>query len=435
MEAQTDMQTYLEQGKRLLAQGQGREAAIAYAHAAQLEPENPLARLGLAEANLALGNYDIVRTASRHVQQLEPADGIESMTAQALLDVLDKRYDRALQQVETIIGQNPGIAYIHALRSYLLRIQRQDYDANLARARAARLSYGGRFENVFPPAEPLPSTYAGRPTYPGSPPVNTIPNPYSTGYTGQADKADRVDDNPYSIRNTPPVQPTQPRQEREQREQVPPWTPSRMQRQMIRTRFALSQHPGLITYIFIVINLVVFLFALLSPTVASAAQLDGFSILKGQYWRFLTAMFLNVGIIQIAFNMLSLYFVGRATEIFYGKWRYVVLYIASGILSGVVFLAFFALQGQIAPAITTVTGAIFGIFGSFGTFFLVNRRSLGIYGRGAISNWLFWLGLNLVYGVLLGSFLSLLLPVSGLVIGMLLGLLLVPRISNRRRML
>ncbi|HLQ29865.1 MAG TPA: protease, partial [Ktedonobacteraceae bacterium] len=78
MEAQTDIQTYFEQGKQALAYGQGREAAIAYAHAAQLEPNNPMAHLGLAEANLALGSYGVVYMACRKVQELQPEGGFES---------------------------------------------------------------------------------------------------------------------------------------------------------------------------------------------------------------------------------------------------------------------------------------------------------------------------------------------------------------------
>ncbi len=155
MEAQTDVQTYLERGKQALAQGQGREAAIAYAHAAQIEPDNPLVHLGLAEANLALGSYGVVYMACRKVQELQPQGGVESTMAQALLDLLDRRYDRALQNADTVISEDPSNAYAHALRAYLLRINGQDYDAGLARARAARLSYGGRFENVFPPVDPL----------------------------------------------------------------------------------------------------------------------------------------------------------------------------------------------------------------------------------------------------------------------------------------
>jgi membrane associated rhomboid family serine protease len=428
VEAQTDIHTYLEQGKGLLAQGQARDAAIAYARAAQLEPSNPMARLGLAEANLALGDYNTVRAAASDVQQLQPAGGIESLTAQALLDVLDKRYDRALQQADAIVAQNPGVAYVHALRSYLLRLQRQDYDANLARARAARLSYGGRFENCFPPAEPVAPAYAPRPVVlptptnaTSSPPANNSDS--YIGYTGQPDKADRPGG--YGPQNT-----TQPRREREQ---VPTWTrPNQMQRQMIRTRFTLSQYPGLVTYALIAINLIVFLAVQLSPTIANILQLDGASILGGQYWRFLTAIFVNTALIQIAFNSFSLFFVGRSTEIFYGKWRYLVIYLLAGILSGVFLFAFFTLQGALLPGISTVTGGIFGVFGAFGTFFLVNRRSLGIYARGAITNWVFWLSINLVFG-LSGGVYALLLPVSSLIIGMLLGLILVPRLDNRRR--
>ncbi|MGB8344163.1 MAG: tetratricopeptide repeat protein, partial [Ktedonobacteraceae bacterium] len=88
MEAQTDTQTYIERGRQALAQGQPRDAAIAYAHAAQLEPDNPLIHLGLAEANLALGSYGVVHMACKKVQELQPDGGYASSLAQALLDTL-----------------------------------------------------------------------------------------------------------------------------------------------------------------------------------------------------------------------------------------------------------------------------------------------------------------------------------------------------------
>src|SRR5438874_10925809 len=144
----------MERGKQALAEGQGREAAIAYAHAAQIEPDNPKVHLGLAEANLALGSYGVVYMACRKVQELQPQGGVESTMAQALLNLLDRRYDRALQEVDRAISIDPGNGYAHALRAYLLRATGQGYDAGLANARAARLSYGGRYENSFPPIEP-----------------------------------------------------------------------------------------------------------------------------------------------------------------------------------------------------------------------------------------------------------------------------------------
>src|SRR5258708_19796013 len=103
--------------------------------------------------------------ACRKVQELQPQGGVESTMAQALLDLLDRRYDRALQNADTVTREDPSNAYAHALRAYLLGINGQDYDAGLARARAARLSYGGRFENVFPPVDPLsPAGYRATPS-------------------------------------------------------------------------------------------------------------------------------------------------------------------------------------------------------------------------------------------------------------------------------
>src|SRR5205085_9310550 len=101
----------MERGKQALAQGQGREAAIAYAHAAQIEPNNPMVHLGLAEANLALGSYGVVYMACRKVQELQPEGGVESTIAKALLNLLGCRYDRALQEVDTAISQDPGNGY------------------------------------------------------------------------------------------------------------------------------------------------------------------------------------------------------------------------------------------------------------------------------------------------------------------------------------
>lgn len=397
MEAQTDLQTYLEQGKQALAQGQAREAAIAYAHGAQMEPNDPMVHLGLAEANLALGNYGVVQMACRRVQELQPTGGLEGMTAQALLDLLDRRYERALQNIETVIGTDPSIAYTHALRAYLLRIMKQDYDANLARARAARLSYGGRFDNCFPPVDP---GYNGTPV----PPVSSAQAPKSS----------------------PRVEATG----------VPTWSQNGMRRQMIRTRFALSQYPGLVTNAIIAVNVVVYLIlALLSGSITdisqnaivlAGAQNTQLIQLTGEYWRIFTAMFLHFNLPHIGLNMLSLFFIGRAVEIFYGKGRYLIIYLASGIVGGIV--TFFLTPDALAAG---ASGAIFGVFGALGVFYIINRRALGAFGQGAIGNWLFWLVLNLLFGFS-NTNIGIVDHIGGLVAGMLLAFLLIPKLGRKR---
>src|SRR6266851_6050905 len=289
--------------------------------------------------------------------------------AQALLNLLDRRYDRALQEVDAAISQDPGNGYAHALRSYLLRINGQDYDANLARARAARLSYGGHYDNCFPPVEPVVT-----PAYSGVPPGSTTLN----------GNGEQVGDPTATVG---------------QREAIPTWSrPNGMQRQIVRTRFAISQHPRLVTNILIGINVAVYLIlAFLSRSVdidpnvlLTAGAQYGPLVAHGEYWRIFTAMFLHFSITHIGLNMLSLFFIGTAVEVFYGKWRYLVIYLASGIAGGIAtyFLS--------APTVIAAgaSGAIFGVFGALGIFYLFNRRSLGAFGGGAITNWLFWLGLN-----------------------------------------
>lgn len=408
MEAQTDVQTYMERGKQALAMGQGRDAAIAYAHAAQMEPNNPAVHLGLAEANLALGSYGVVHMACRKVQELQPDGGFESLMAQALLDTLDHRYERALQDVDKAIEQNPGTGYAHALRAYLLRLNGQDYDAGLARSRAARLSYGGRYENMFPEVEPIAKP----------------------GYTGTTDTQSAQ---PNGANGAPTTD-----GRATQREAVPPWSrPNNLQRQMIRTRFSLSQNPRFVTNILIAINVAIYLiFAIIGKNFLDVTQAPYFDLFvqapqsymiqTGEYWRIFTAMFLHFSILHIGLNMLSLFFIGPAVEVFFGKWRYLVIYLLSGIVGGIV--TFFIDPAALAAG---ASGAIFGVFGALGVFYLVNRRSLGMYGNGAITNWLFWLGLNLVWGFS-DSSIGVFDHLGGLVAGMIIAILLIPRVRRRQ---
>jgi membrane associated rhomboid family serine protease len=404
VEAQTEIQTYLDQGKQALAQGQAREAAIAYAHGAQIDPDNPMARLGLAEANLALGDNHVVRLACQDVLRLQPDGGAESKTALALLNLLDQRYDDGLKYVDAIIEQDPGIAYVHALRSHLLRSIGQDYDANLARARAARLSFGGRFEGSFPPVtkrEPdLPPLYA---------------RGYSTPVPPAEAQQAQIEE---PARKTPA-------------EQVPTWSrPNGFQRQMVRARFTLSQYPGIITNILIGICVIVFILQNI-PGIGATVEAYGVQynpaiLVYGQWWRLFTGMFLHNDIIHIAMNMLSLFFVGRTVEMLYGPIRYLAIYLLSGLAGALTYL--FMVPGGAAVG---ASGAIFGIFGALGVFYFVNRHALGTYGRSAISQWLFWIGINVVIGFSGG--IAWQAHLGGLIAGMVISAVLIPYLGRRLR--
>lgn len=403
MEAQTDITTYLEQGKQALAKGQGREAAIAYAHGAQIEPENPLVHLGLAEANLALGSNGVVLMACRKTQELASAGPLYHL-AQALLDLLDKQYESALQQVDTAIKDDPGNAYMHALRAYLLRATNQTYDAGLARSRASRLSFGGTFENCFPLIEPVYTNgYQNQPTA-FTPPLTTpTPEPASHAETASSSQ----------------------QQEYQQREQIPPWSRTSRQRQLIRTRFWMSRHPRFLTYALIALTAFGYLLFLLLNQSLTFAML-----LESLFGRIVLSTFVPGNIYQLAFNALSLFFVGSTVEMLYGKWRYLLIYLLSGVIGNLLLYLF--VPGFLALGAFAAT---FGAFGAFGAFFIVNRRALGPVANTMIGQWVFWLVLNFFFlfytgGSGGGGIQGML---GGLFAGFILGIILLPPLRRTGR--
>ncbi|HNV33983.1 MAG TPA: rhomboid family intramembrane serine protease [Bacillota bacterium] len=80
----------------------------------------------------------------------------------------------------------------------------------------------------------------------------------------------------------------------------------------------------------------------------------------GQWWRLFTAMFLHYGLLHIALNSYSLYNLGTFAERIYGGWRFVVMYITSGLAGNLLSTMF----GQPYVVGVGASGAIFGIAGS-----------------------------------------------------------------------
>jgi len=94
---------------------------------------------------------------------------------------------------------------------------------------------------------------------------------------------------------------------------------------------------------------------------------DNVLIAGGEYWRFLTPVFVHIGIIHFAFNNWALYVLGYQLEFFLKSKWYIILYILAGI-GGNIASAVFSL-GLSAGA----SGALFGVLGA--GFFL--ERTVG----------------------------------------------------------
>jgi len=79
---------------------------------------------------------------------------------------------------------------------------------------------------------------------------------------------------------------------------------------------------------------------------------------EGEYYRLLTAMFLHIGFVHILSNLFALYLLGRVVEPFYGRLRFLLIYLLSGLSGNVVSMLF--LDGVSAGA----SGAILGLAGA-----------------------------------------------------------------------
>lgn len=80
-----------------------------------------------------------------------------------------------------------------------------------------------------------------------------------------------------------------------------------------------------------------------------------------EYWRFFTPMFLHIGWMHFLVNMVTLYYVGSQVEAIYGHWRYLVIYLLSGIAGNILSFTFGS-AGSISAGAST---SLFGLFGAF----------------------------------------------------------------------
>ncbi len=116
-------------------------------------------------------------------------------------------------------------------------------------------------------------------------------------------------------------------------------------------------------------------------------------IIQGQIWRLFTPMFLHASVLHIGFNMYALFVIGTGLERFYGRGRYLTLYLLSGFTGNVASFLF-----SVEPSLGAST-AIFGLLGAEGVFFYQNRKLFGPMARRSLTNVVTIAVINLVIGL------------------------------------
>jgi membrane associated rhomboid family serine protease len=140
---------------------------------------------------------------------------------------------------------------------------------------------------------------------------------------------------------------------------------------------SVTADPRLVTKILIGINVAVFIAVQVSTSLLNDLVLLGAwppapftpteGVADGDWYRMVTTMFTHQEIWHIAFNMLSLWWLGGPLEAALGRARYLTLYLVSG-------LAGSALAYLLASPTTATLGASGAIFGLFGATAVLMRR-------------------------------------------------------------
>jgi len=173
-------------------------------------------------------------------------------------------------------------------------------------------------------------------------------------------------------------------------------------------------------YLLMSINLIVFLLMTLAGgstdqriLIAFGAKVNSL-IQAGEIWRFLTSTFIHIGFMHLIFNLYALWSLGPFIEERFGHWRFLTIYILSGLGGSV---ASFLFSSALSAG---ASGAIFGLLGA-ALYYSLKRPSL----------WKSGLGMNLVLVILINFGFGLTLPgidnfahLGGLFMGIISSILL-----------
>ncbi len=149
----------------------------------------------------------------------------------------------------------------------------------------------------------------------------------------------------------------------------------------------------IITTTLIVINVIVYLLSIVNYNFILNTFANYYLYVKnGEFYRLLTSTFVHANIIHLLFNMYALYVIGPVVEKYYGKLKFLLIYLGSGVIGSLfsVVLTNYASVGA--------SGAIFGLFGALLFFGYKYRATLDGFLRSSIVPTLI---LNLIIGLVI----------------------------------
>ena len=178
-----------------------------------------------------------------------------------------------------------------------------------------------------------------------------------------------------------------------------------------------SPKKPIVTYILMVLNVMIYLFLSVydkgQSIVLNFANMKIF-VQQGEYYRLLSCMFLHANMYHLFFNMYALYVIGPQVEKYYGKLKFLFIYLISGLL-GSLFSAVFMDASTYSLG---ASGAIFGLLGSVAYFTYYYRATLQGLLRSQVLPVIL---INLVISVMIKS-IDLSAHIGGLIGGILMSM-------------
>jgi rhomboid protease GluP len=138
----------------------------------------------------------------------------------------------------------------------------------------------------------------------------------------------------------------------------------------------------------------------------------------GQVWRLITPVFLHSsvfpsGLLHIGFNMYALYYLGATLERFYGRTRFLLLFLLGGFAGNVMSFIF-----STYPSLGAST-AIFGLLAAEGVLVYHNREIFGNSAQRALTQVVMIAVINLFIGLTPGARIDNWGHIGGLIGGLL----------------
>jgi membrane associated rhomboid family serine protease len=138
--------------------------------------------------------------------------------------------------------------------------------------------------------------------------------------------------------------------------------------------------------------------------------------LHGEYWRFISAIFLHAGIVHLIYNLFALLLFGFILEKTIGSERFLALFFVSGIIANLVSVWFYSSS-------LGASGAIYGILGVL----IIIRPMMMVWAFGLVMPMfiagIVWIAAGLI-GLFIPSDVGDIAHLSGVGVGILFGLFL-----------